>query len=99
MKHRKKIDSHRESIDSIDRQLVQLLNERAKHAVEIGKMKKELGVPVYDPDRETEIFRNLEKANTGPLTANAVQRLFERIIDESRRIERDSAHLTDDGKK
>jgi chorismate mutase len=85
------IEHHRNNIDDIDRQLVRLLNQRAFHAIEIGRIKKKLNVPIYDPEREEEIFQNLLLVNTGPLTPEAMQRLFERIIDESRRIERDSA--------
>ncbi len=91
MEFEKKIDYHRKEIDKIDRQLIELFNRRAEHAIAIGKMKKERRLPVYDPERENEIFRNLREANNGPLTPDAIQRLFERIIDESRRIERDSA--------
>jgi chorismate mutase len=85
------VEEHRRNIDEIDRQLVQLLNKRAYHAIEIGRIKKRLNIPIYDPEREEEIFQSLRAVNYGPLTAEAMQRLFERIIDESRRIERDSA--------
>ena len=96
MDFEKKIEKHRKEIDTIDRQLVELFNRRAEHAIEIGTMKKERGIPVYDPERENEIFRNLKKANNGPLTSGAIQRLFERIIDESRRIERGSVESRDE---
>ncbi len=96
MEFEKKIEKHRKAIDTIDRQLVELFNRRAEQAIAIGKMKKERGIPVYDPVRENEIFRNLREANKGPLTPDAMQRLFERIIDESRRIERDSAESHDE---
>ncbi len=96
MDFEKKIDKHRKEIDSIDRKLVELFNKRAEHAIAIGRMKKEKGIPVYDPERENEIFRNLKEANNGPLTPDAVQRLFERIIDESRRIERGSTETPDE---
>jgi len=99
MDFEKKIDKHRKEIDSIDRKLVELFNKRAENAIAIGKMKKERGMPVYDPERENEIFRNLKEVNAGPLTPDAIQRLFERIIDESRRIERGSAEKRDDGVK
>lgn len=92
----KEIENHRKQIDAIDRQLVELFNKRAEHAIAIGKMKKKRGIPVYDPVRENEIFRILHDTNTGPLTRDAVQRLFERIIDESRKIERDSAESPDE---
>ncbi len=78
----------RRAIDAIDRRVVGLLNERAGCAIALGRVKKERGLPVYQPAREEEVLRNAERANAGPLEAAAVRRLFERIIDESRRIER-----------
>ncbi len=78
----------RERIDEIDRQLVTLLNERAKCAEEIGKLKMKLGMEVYSPQREKEVMKNVTSFNTGPLSNDAIQRLFERIIDESRSLER-----------
>jgi chorismate mutase len=78
----------RRAIDGIDRRVVRLLNERAGCAIALGRVKKARGLPVYQPAREEEVLRNVERANAGPLEASAVRRLFERIIDESRRIER-----------
>jgi chorismate mutase len=71
--------------------LVKLLNQRAKYAVEIGEIKGVLSLPVYSPEREKEVLRHVEEASRGPLDPPAVRRLFERIIDESRRVERESA--------
>ena len=93
------IDELRERIDVIDDQLVRLLNVRVACAVEIGKLKHELGMPVYQPDREKKV---LEKVRTsaialaGPLTSDAVVRIFERIIDEARRAERESGSAGED---
>jgi chorismate mutase len=78
----------RERIDEIDETLVRLLNERAVCAEEIGKIKILLGLEVYSPEREKEVMRNVTKSNPGPLQDEAIVRLFERIIDESRSIER-----------
>ena len=78
----------RKRIDEIDQQLVKLLNERAQCAVEIGHMKKALDLPAWQPQREAEILRNVVKANEGPLDDAAIRRLFERIIDEARSLER-----------
>jgi chorismate mutase len=83
------IDKWRGRIDEIDRKLVELLNERYKCAIEIGKLKRELHMHVYDPNREREVIRNAQQANGGPLDEDGLRRLFERIIDESRRIERE----------
>jgi len=80
----------RKRIDEIDLQLVKLLNERAQCAVEIGHLKKALQMPAFQPQREAEILRNMEAANGGPLDDAAIRRLFERIIDEARALERHS---------
>lgn len=81
----------RKKIDRIDRILIFLLNRRAKCALEIGKRKAELKMDVYDPQREREIFLKLEKMNKGPLTQESLRRIYERIIDESRRAQKDGA--------
>jgi chorismate mutase len=82
------LDGWRRRIDEIDQQLVRLLNERANCAVEIGQIKKKMSQPAWSPEREAEILRNVVKANRGPLDNAAIRRLFERIIDEARSLER-----------
>jgi chorismate mutase len=77
-------------IDEIDRKLVELLNERSRCALEIGKIKQAEHLPLYQPDREREVLENAEKANPGPLSDAAIRRLFERIIDEARSAEREA---------
>lgn len=84
------LDNWRKRIDEIDRQLVKLLNERSACAVEIGHLKKKLNMAAWQPDREAHILRNIVKSNPGPLDDAAVRRLFERIIDEARSLERHS---------
>jgi chorismate mutase len=81
----------REAIDRVDEVLVKLLNQRAKYAVEIGEIKGLLSLPVYSPEREKDVLRHVEEASPGPLDPPSIRRLFERIIDESRRVERESA--------
>ncbi|HEX7153630.1 MAG TPA: chorismate mutase [Thermoanaerobaculia bacterium] len=81
----------REAIDRVDEVLVKLLNQRAKYAVEIGELKGVLSLPIYSPDREKDVLRHVEAASQGPLDGASVRRLFERIIDESRRVEREAA--------
>jgi chorismate mutase len=84
----------RKRIDSIDSELLRLLNERAACAEEIGRVKSGLGMPAYSPEREEEVMRHVASENEGPLSEQAVRRLFERIIDESRSIERTAiSHL------
>jgi len=80
----------RRRIDDLDKKLVELLNERSRCALEIGKIKQAEHLPLYQPDREKEVLQNAERNNTGPLTDAAVRRLFERIIDEARAAERDA---------
>jgi len=82
----------REAIDQVDEVLVKLLNQRARYAVQIGEIKGELSLPIYSPEREKEVLLRVESRSQGPLEPAAVRRLFERIIDESRRVERESAH-------
>jgi len=82
------IDEIRKRIDLLDDVLLRILNERARLALEIGHVKKELGLPVFDPAREKRIFARMKGDNPGPLDDGAVVRLFERVVDESRRLER-----------
>jgi chorismate mutase len=82
------LDGWRKRIDEIDQELVKLLNERSRCAVEIGHLKKRLNLPAWQPEREAEILRNVVKSNHGPLDDAAIRRLFERVIDEARALER-----------
>ena len=91
------IDDLRRRIDQLDEQLIDLLNERANCALEIGKLKHDLGLEVYQPDREAEVLHHVRshgKQTDSPLGGDAIVRVFERIIDEARRIERATAHGT-----
>jgi chorismate mutase len=82
------IEQWRRRIDQIDGQLMSLLNSRSACAVEIGRLKRRLGLPVYSPEREAWILERVMRDNPGPLDPMAVRRVFERVIDESRRLER-----------
>lgn len=88
----------RRRIDELDKKLVELLNERSQCALEIGKLKQEQHLPLYQPDREKDVLENAERNNRGPLSDGAIRRLFERIIDEARAAERLAMH-PDGGKK
>ncbi len=84
------LDELRERVDALDEQLVELLNQRAACALEIGALKKALGLDVYQPQREAEVLRHVRevsRARGGPLADEAITRLFERIIDEARHLE------------
>ena len=82
------IDDWRSKIDEVDKKLVELLNERFRCVIEIGKIKHDLNMRIYDPEREREVIRRICQHNQGPLDVQGLQRLFERVFDESRRIER-----------
>ncbi len=86
----KKIDGLRQKIDAYDRQIVELLNKRAQCADSIGVIKRRLGFPVYVPSREEQVIAHVQTFNPGPLSADAISRLYERIIDESRRLEQEN---------
>lgn len=84
----KEMAKWRDRIDELDLELVKLFNERTQCAIEIGHIKKQLGLEIYSPSREAQVIANVTGANTGPLDTEAIRRLFERVIDEARRIER-----------
>jgi len=88
VKEREEIEQERRRIDDLDRRLVELLNERARCALAIGAIKRQLGLKIYDPGREQVIVTQAIDFNEGPLADDALRRLFERILDESRRMER-----------
>jgi chorismate mutase len=88
------ISDWRTRIDELDLDLVRMLNERARCAIEIGRIKRKKKMSIYDPRREEEIIRMVVEHNQGPLDSEGIRRLFERIIDESRRIERVTADST-----
>ena len=90
------LDDLRNDIDRVDEVLVRLLNERARCVCEIGRLKKAQGVDVYQPDREKQVLEHVRGvAAEGPLGPEAIARLFERIIDEARRLERRVVHDED----
>ena len=78
----------RSRIDVVDRRIVALLNERARIVEEIGNIKGQMRMAIYEPKREDEVFANVKAANPGPLAAEAVKRVFERIIDEMRVVQK-----------
>jgi len=85
---RQKLEEYRVVIDRIDRRIVALLNERTEIVECIGRVKRESQMPVYEPRREDQVFANVTEANHGPIGHDAVRRIFERIIDEMRGIQR-----------
>ena len=78
----------RERIDRLDAEIVRLLNARAECALALGRLKEAVGLDTYQPERELAVLEHARAANDGPLDGEAITRLFERIIDENRRLER-----------
>jgi chorismate mutase len=83
------IEDWRQKIDDLDRQLVRLINERAQCALEIGRLKRDSAMPIYEPDRERLIFQNIARANVGPLSDVQLRQVYERLVDVMRQIQRD----------
>ncbi|MGB8919616.1 MAG: chorismate mutase [Candidatus Sulfotelmatobacter sp.] len=79
----------RKKIDEVDRRLVELLSERARAAVEIGRLKRDTNLPIYEPERERIVFENVQELNRGPLPGQDLVRIFERIIDVMRNIQKE----------
>jgi chorismate mutase len=82
------ISDWRRKIDELDEQLVHLLNERTKAALEIGKLKKNAAMAIYEPGREKAVFDHVLAANPGPLPNEQLQHIYERIIDVMRTLQR-----------
>jgi chorismate mutase len=78
----------REQIDELDLALLRILNERTAIVERIGRIKQELRLAIYEPKREDQVFENIVSHNSGPLTHEAIKRIFERIIDEMRTVQK-----------
>jgi len=85
-----RLDDLRRRIDDLDELLVRLLSARAACALEIGREKKLLGLEIYQPSREADVLAHVQRINPGPLNDASIKRLFERVIDEARRLEREA---------
>ena len=83
------IEDWRKKIDELDRKLVELLSERARAAVEIGRLKRNTSLPIYEPDRERIVFSNVQEANRGPLAGRDLVRIYERIMDVMRNVQKE----------
>ena len=78
----------RKKIDSLDKQIVALLSERAAAAVAIGELKRRNSAPIYEPDRERIVHDHVRATNQGPLTGAQIQDIYERIMDVMRALQR-----------
>lgn len=85
-----KLAELRKEIDSVDSRLLKLFNERSEYAIKIGIIKSDEHQEIYDPEREREIIKRMLGQNEGPLDEKAVIGLFQRLIDESRRVEKNA---------
>jgi chorismate mutase len=83
------ISDWRKKIDELDRKLVELLSQRAQAAHEIGKLKRGVGMPIYEPDREQAVFNNVRSVNPGPLPDHDLLNIYERIMDIMRQIQQE----------
>lgn len=81
------LDTLRIAIDAVDQRISELLAERVRLVLAVGEYKRKHGLAVYDPERERSVLDRLAKAAKPPLDGDTVRRVFERLIDESRRIE------------
>ena len=86
------IEDWRKKIDEMDLKIVELINQRAAAAREIGKLKNNTNLPIYEPEREKKILEAVKKANRGPLPDSEVQHVFERIIDVMRKLQQQEIH-------
>ena len=85
---RSRLEELRVLIDDVDRRVVELLNQRTLVVEDIGRVKRQAGLPIYEPKREDQVFVNVAQSNQGPMTHEALRGIFERIIDEMRKIQR-----------
>ena len=83
------ISDWRKKIDELDGKLVELLSQRAQAAHEIGKLKRDAGMAIYEPDREQSVFNHVKQVNRGPLPDQDLIRIYERIMDIMRQIQRE----------
>jgi chorismate mutase len=79
---------YRDQIDALELRLLELLNERTRVVEKIGQVKESMSLPIYEPKREDAVFLNVTSHNAGPLTPDALKRIFERIIDEMRSLQK-----------
>ncbi len=78
----------RRRIDKVDQRLVALLNERTEIVEQIGRIKRAAQMGIYEPKREDEVFANALASNAGPLPPEALKRIFERLLDEMRVVQK-----------
>jgi chorismate mutase len=78
----------RRKIDELDEQIVGLINQRAAAAQAIGELKRAANLPVYEPQREKDVFDHVRRSNHGPLTEAEIIDVYERIVDVMRALQK-----------
>jgi chorismate mutase len=81
------LEALRREIDDIDERILELVAARVRIVLRVGELKRRVGLPVYDPERERAMLDRLAQRASPPLDLSTVRRVFERLIDESRRLE------------
>ncbi len=81
------IETLRQKLDCIEDKLISLLNERVNYVLEIGRIKREQGLPITDPKREEAILNRVVQKNPGPMSDEFVKEIFKKIIEESIKME------------
>ena len=79
----------RKKIDEIDAKLVEMLNQRAQAAQEIGRLKRLREMPIYEPDRERIVLSQVQEQNRGPLQHRHLIQIYERIMDVMRNVQKE----------
>ncbi len=82
------IPEHRKAIDALDAQIVRLLNERTRHVLEIGHLKRKDGEEIYAPHRELAVFSRVCKLNEGPITNNSIRAIYREIMSSALSVEK-----------
>lgn len=90
------LEAFRRQIDELDEQILELVAARVRVVLEVGDYKRQHGLAVYDPERERRVLERLSSRAQPPLDRGTVRRIFERLIDESRRLEQRHMALADD---
>ena len=85
------LDELRDRLDAIDDRVVALLSERANVVAHVAEVKRQRHLPIHVPEREAFIIERLRTINTGPLSSDAIERIYRAVIEEMRYFE--SYHL------
>ena len=82
------IPEHRKAIDQIDEKIVQLLNERTRHVLEIGAIKLKAGEEIYAPHRERAVLQRVCRLNHGPITPESLRAIYREIMSSALSLEK-----------